>query len=222
MPELSLTIGGESVQIATAMKIFLFVALLSVGPAILLTMTSFTRIVIVLCFLKQAVGFHRVPPNQVLIGMALFLSIFLMSPVLKQVHTEALKPLFEGTMDYTASFEQASEPIKKFMFQQTRKADIELLLSVSKSERPKDLESLPISLMIPAFILSELKTAFQIGCLIYLPFVLIDMIVGMVLLSTGMFMLSPLVVSLPFKLILFVLVDGWSLVVGSLLKSFGS
>ncbi|MBI4239303.1 MAG: flagellar type III secretion system pore protein FliP [Deltaproteobacteria bacterium] len=222
LSSLNLTIGGGTgtTEVAAAMKIFLFLTILSLAPAILLTMTSFTRIVVVLSFLRQAMGVAQSPPNQVLVGLALFLSVFLMAPVLKQVHEEAVSPFMAGQMDYKAALDKASTPLKRFMFAQTRQKDIELLLELSKGERPKDLSELSMSVMMPAFVLSELKTAFEIGFLIYLPFVMIDMVVAMVLLTMGMMVLPPIIVSLPFKIMLFVLVDGWNLVVGSLLRSF--
>lgn len=217
---LSLGSGKGSAEMAGAMKIFLFLTLLSVAPAMILTMTSFTRIVIVLSFLRQAIGVHQSPPNQIIVGLALFLTFFLMTPVIKEVQSKALTPFFNAEIDYETGFGRAAVPLKKFMFHQTRAADIELMLGLSKAERPKDLDSLPMSVMMPAFVLSELKTAFEIGFLIYLPFVMIDMVVSMVLLTTGMMMLPPIIISLPFKLMLFVLVDGWNLIVGSLMRSF--
>ena len=204
----------------TAVKIFLFMTLLSVGPSLLLTMTSFTRIVIVLSFLRQAIGAHQSPPNQVVIGLALFMTFFIMSPVFKEVHESAIKPFLDDKITQDVAFDRASLPIKQFMFSQTHKTDIEMMLSVAKTEKPKDLSALSLSVLIPAFILSELKTAFEIGFLIYLPFVLIDMIISMVLLVMGMMVLPPVIISLPFKLMLFVLVDGWNLVAGSLMRSF--
>lgn len=222
LPQLSLSIGSGkgSNELAGAMKIFFFMTILSVAPAILLTMTSFTRIVIVLSFLRQAIGVHQSPPNQVVVGLSLFLTVFLMTPVIKEVQAKAVTPFLNEEIDYKTGFDRASIPIKKFMFSQTRASDIELLLSISKSEKPKDLDALSLAVMMPAFVLSELKTAFEISFLIYLPFVLIDMVVAMVLLTTGMLVLPPVIISLPFKLMLFVLVDGWNLVVGSLVRSF--
>lgn len=218
---LSLSIGGNSPgETATAMKIFLFMTLLSVGPALLLSMTAFTRIVIVLSFLRQAMGVQQSPPNQVLVGLALFLTFFVMGPVFKQVHETSLKPFFDDKITQEEAFERGSMPLKKFMFAQTRQKDLELIFNISKTEAPKDLETLSLSMLVPAFILSELKTSFEIGFLIYLPFVLIDMVVSMVLLTLGMMVLPPVVISMPFKLMLFVLVDGWDLVVGSLMGSF--
>ncbi len=221
LPQLSMSLGGGSGnEVAGAMKIFLLLTLLSVGPALLLTMTSFTRIVIVLSFLRQAIGLQQSPPNQVVVGLALFLTLFLMAPVIKDVNANALQPFFQDQITQATAIDKASKPIKEFMFHQTRKPDIELLLNLSKTETPKDLEGLSMAVMVPAFILSELKTAFEIGFLIYLPFVLIDMVVSMVLLTMGMMVLPPVVISLPFKLMLFVMVDGWNLVVGSLMRSF--
>lgn len=222
LTNLSLSIGAGTgtTEVAAAMKIFLFLTVLSLAPAILLTMTSFTRIVVVLSFLRQAMGVAQSPPNQVLVGLALFLTVFLMAPVLKQVHEEAVSPFMAGQMDYKTALDKASVPLKQFMKAQTRDKDIELLLELSQGERPKNLSELSMSVMMPAFVLSELKTAFEIGFLIYLPFVMIDMVVAMVLLTMGMMVLPPIIVSLPFKIMLFVLVDGWNLVVGSLLRSF--
>ncbi len=165
-------------------------------------------------------GVAQSPPNQVIMGLSLFLTLFLMSPVIKQINENALQPFFANTIDQEAAIKEASAPLKKFMFAQTRKSDMELMIKLSKSEVPKNLEEMPMMVMIPSFILSELKTAFEIGFLIYLPFVLIDMVVSMILLTMGMMMLPPVVISMPFKLMLFVLVDGWNLVVGSLMGSF--
>lgn len=223
MPKMTLSIGGGDsgpAELTSAMKIFIFMTLLSVGPAILLTMTSFTRIVVVLSFVRQAIGVHQSPPNQVVVGLALFLTAFLMSPVFKQINDNAYKPMMEQKIGQDEAFKQASTPLKKFMFAQTHRSDLDLLFRISKTEPPKDLESLSLTIIIPAYILSELKTSFEIGFMIYLPFVLIDMVISMVLLTMGMMMLPPVVISLPFKLMLFVLVDGWNLIVGSLMESF--
>jgi flagellar biosynthetic protein FliP len=223
---LTLSIGGsgkDSTEVAGAMKILIFMTALSVAPAILLTMTSFTRIVIVLSLLRQAIGVHQSPPNQVVVGLSLFLTVFLMGPVLKEVQSKAITPFLDEKIDYKTAFDEASGPLKKFMFRQTTSSDMNLMISLSHltpEERPKDLNAMPITMLIPAFVLSELKTAFQIGFLIYLPFVMIDMVISMVLLTTGMMMLPPVIISLPFKLMLFILVDGWNLVVGSLMSSF--
>ncbi len=221
LPNMTLSVGGSGTrEIATAMKIFFFLTLLSLAPAILLTMTSFTRMIIVLSFLRQAIGVQQSPPNQVLVGLALFLTMFLMMPIFQEVHTNAIAPVMDGKIEFQEGLKIGAEPIKKFMFAQTQRPDLELMLTIGKLEKPKTLEELPITIMIPAFILSELRIAFEIGFLIYLPFVLIDMVVATVLLTMGMMMLPPVVVSLPFKLMLFVLIDGWNIVVGSLMRSF--
>ena len=217
-PSLTLSMGDDT-QVAAAMKIFLFLTLISVAPALVLTMSSFTRIIIVLSFLRQAMGVPQSPPNQILVGLSFFLTIFLMSPVIKDVHTNAIGPFLEEKITQDEALEKASVPIKAFMFKQTRKADLELMLKIS-NEKPEKIETLSLFTMVPAFILSELKTAFEIGFLIYLPFVLIDMVVSMILLTMGMMVLPPVVISLPFKLMLFVLIDGWNLVIGSLIRSF--
>lgn len=217
---LSLGMGSGTGEVASAVKVFLFLTLLSVAPSIILTMTSFTRIVIVLSFLRQAIGVHQSPPNQVVVGLALFLSMFIMAPVFKQVQTDALSPLFANKITAEEAFNKATPPLKQFMVVQTREADLMLMLDLAKVDKPKDIAELPMSALIPAFILSELKTAFEIGFLIYLPFVLIDMVVSMVLLTMGMMVLPPVIISLPFKLMLFVLVDGWNLLVGALVRSF--
>ncbi len=221
-PSLSLNLGGPQgvTEVATAMKLFILLTVLSLAPSILLTMTSFTRIVIVLSFLRQAIGVHQSPPNQVIVGLSLFLTMFLMAPIFKQIQTEALTPFLAGKMDQDTALDKATTPIKGFMYKQTRTPDLELMLNLSKAEKPKDVAAIPMTAMVPAFVLSELKTAFEIGFLIYLPFVLIDMVVAMVLLTMGMMVLPPVIISLPFKLMLFVLVDGWNLVVGSLVRSF--
>lgn len=222
LPQISLTMGGNAggAEVATAVKLFLFVTILSIGPALLLTMTSFTRIIIVFSFLRQAMGVAQAPPNQILIGLSLFLTFFLMSPVFKEVNEQAVKPYLDEKIDTQIAFDNASMIIKKFMFAQTRKNDLQLLLQISKTATPNDINDIPLQVMVPSFLLSELKTAFEIGFLIYLPFVLIDIVVSIILLTMGMMVLPPVVISMPFKLMLFVLVDGWNLVVGTLIGSF--
>lgn len=223
MPGFSFSMGGGKGgnETAAAMKIFIFMTFLTVAPALILTMTSFTRIVIVLSFIRQAIGVHQSPPNQIIIGLSLFLSFFIMGPVLKDINENALKPFFADQISQDEAFEKASMPLKEFMLKQTRKHDLEMMLRVAKPEEmPKTLETMPLSILVPSFVLSEMKTAFEIGFLIYLPFVLIDMVISMVLLTMGMMVLPPVVISLPFKLMLFVLVDGWNLIVGSLVSSF--
>lgn len=223
VPFVSIGIGGagNAGQVSVVMKVFILLTVLSLAPALLIMLTSFTRIVIVLSILRQALGTQQMPPNQVVVGLALFLTFFVMAPVWDQVNSGALQPYMEGKLTQQEALDKAVEPLRSFMFTQTRESDLGLLLEVAKVERPKGPENVPTRVLIPSFVLSELKTAFQIGFLLYVPFLIIDMVVASVLLAMGMMMLPPIMVSLPFKLMLFVLVDGWSLVVGSLIKSFG-
>lgn len=222
MPSLSLSLGGlgANAEMAGAVKIFILLTVLSVAPAIILTMTSFTRIVVVLSFLRQALGVAQSPPNQVLVGLSLFLSIFIMMPVIKTVQQDALGPFLDDKIDYTTAMERASAPLRGFMLKHVRDKDLQLMLDLAKQPQPKTPDDVSLTIVMPAFVLSELRIAFEIGFLIYLPFVLIDMVVSMVLLTMGMMVLPPIVISLPFKLMLFVLVDGWNIVVGSLVRSF--
>lgn len=223
VPFVSIEIGGADNpgQVGVVMKVFILLTVLSLAPALLIMLTSFTRIVIVLSILRQALGTQQMPPNQVVVGLALFLTFFVMAPVWDQINSGALQPYLEGKLAQQEALGKAVEPLRAFMFKQTRESDLGLLLEVAKVERPKGPENVPTRVLIPSFVLSELKTAFQIGFLLYVPFLIIDMVVASVLLAMGMMMLPPIMVSLPFKLMLFVLVDGWSLVVGSLVKSFG-
>lgn len=212
--------GGQTYSLT--LQILLLMTALTLLPAILLMMTSFTRIVIVLGILRQALGAGQTPPNQVLIGLSLFLTLFIMSPVLTRVNDEAVKPYMAGTMDSVAALEHAVVPLKKFMLDQTRESDIASFVRISGGNGYATPEDVPLSVLVPAFVTSELKTAFLIGFLIFIPFVIIDLVVASVLMSMGMMMLSPVLISLPFKLMLFVLVDGWSLVMGTLAASFYS
>jgi len=184
-------------------------------------MTSFTRIVVVLSFIRQALGTQQMPPNQLIVGLSLFLSFFVMAPTWKAVSSNALEPYLNEKISQSVAFEKAETPLRDFMFTQTREKDLELFLSLSKEIKPKSKSEVPTFVLIPSFIISELKTAFQIGFMLYLPFLVLDMVVASVLMAMGMMMLPPATISLPFKLLLFVLVDGWDLVVGSLVKSFG-
>jgi len=201
-------------------EVFLLISFLSFLPAMLVMFTSFTRIVVVLSFLRQAIGAQQVPPNTVLIGLAVFLTFFIMSPVVDVVTKDAISPYLDKKITIQQAFTVATPPLRTFMLKQTRQKDIALFLNISKTAVPADAEGLPMRVVVPAFAISELKTAFEIGFLIYLPFLIIDMVVTSVLLSMGMMMLPPTLVSLPFKLLLFVLVDGWNLVVGTLVRSF--
>ena len=202
------------------MQIVFLITILSLAPSILIMMTSFTRLVIVFHFLRSALATQTVPSNQILIGLALFISIFIMKPVITESNDTALQPYLNEEITQKEALEKASAPIKTFMFEQTRERDISLFLQLRQKDKPASLDDLSIFTLIPAFIISELKTAFQIGFLLYLPMLAIDMVVASVLLSMGMMMLPPIMISLPFKLLLFVLVDGWYLVIESLVKGF--
>jgi flagellar biosynthetic protein FliP len=211
----------ESAEPTVVLQIFLLMTVLSLAPAILIMLTSFTRVVIVLSLLRRALGTNQMPPNQVMIGLALFLTFFIMSPVWQQVNQDAVQPYLEKKIDSQQAFRNAADPLREFMFKQTREKDLALFVKIAEAERPKNVEDIPTKVLIPSFIISEVKTAFQIGLLLYVPFLIIDMVVASVLLSMGMMMLPPIMISLPFKLMLFVLADGWHLLVGSLVKSFG-
>jgi len=208
-------------DVAVVLQIFLLLTVLSLAPAILIMLTSFTRIVIVLSLLRQAIGTNQMPPNQIILGLALFLTFFVMTPVWENINQQALQPYLEKKITQQEALDKACKPLRKFMFKQTREKDLALLIDISDTKRPKNIDDVPISVLIPSFIISELKTAFQIGFLIYVPFLIVDMVVASILLSMGMMMLPPVMISLPFKLMLFVLADGWHLIVGSLVKSFG-
>ena len=210
------TTGRTSV----VMQIFLLMTVLSLAPAILIMLTSFTRIAIVLSVLRQAIGTQSMPPNQIIIGLALFLTFFIMTPVWQNVNQNALKPYLAKTISQREALERAIEPVRAFMFKQTREKDLAMMIEVAKRPRPRVMADVDTSVLIPSFIISELKTAFQMAFMLYVPFLIIDMVVASVLLSMGMMMLPPVMVSLPFKLMLFVLADGWHLIVGSLVKGF--
>jgi flagellar biosynthesis protein FliP len=201
-------------------EVFLLISFLSLLPAILIMFTSFTRIVVVLSLLRQALGGQQMPPNPVVIGLSLFLTFFIMSPTIDVITKESITPYMDKKITMKEAFSKAEPPIKSFMLKQTREKDIALFLKVAKEQTPKEPNELPLKVVAPAFAISELKTAFEMGILIFLPFLIIDMIVSSVLLSMGMMMLPPVMISLPFKLLLFVLVDGWNLVVGSIIRSF--
>ena len=223
LPNVSL--GFKSVndpqELVTSLKILMALTVLTLAPAILIMMTSFTRIIIVLSFVRQALGTQNMPPNQLLVGLALFITLFIMSPFLTKINNEAIQPFLAGTIKQDQAIDNALSPLRSFMFNQTRDSDLALFVNLSKMERPKTRADVPTHVLIPAFIISELKTAFQIGFIIYLPFLVMDMVAASVLMAMGMMMLPPVIISLPFKIMLFVLVDGWTLIVGSLVKSFG-
>jgi flagellar biosynthetic protein FliP len=201
-------------------QVFLIISFLSFLPALLIMVTSFTRIVVVLSFLRQAIGGQQIPPNPVIIGLSLFLTFFVMSPTVDDVAKNAVGPFLDKKMTAQQAVSAAAPPLRNFMLKQTREKDIALFLNIAKLKTPATAGELPMRVVVPAFAISELKTAFEIGFLIFLPFLIIDVVVSSVLLSMGMMMLPPVLVSLPFKLLLFVLVDGWNLVVGSLVRSF--
>jgi flagellar biosynthetic protein FliP len=208
-------------DISVVLQIFFLMTVLSLAPGLLIMTTSFTRIVVVLSFLRTAMGTQQAPSNQIIIGLALFLTFYIMSPVWQQVNTQAIQPYKTNTISQEEAVKRGVEPVRKFMLSQTREKDLALFLSLSKMPRPRNVDDVPTLTIIPAFMISELRTAFQIGFLIYLPFIVVDMVVSSVLMSMGMMMLPPVMISLPFKVLLFVLVDGWGLVIGSLVKSFG-
>jgi flagellar biosynthetic protein FliP len=207
-------------NVSTSVKLFILLTVLSLAPSILVLMTSFTRILIVLSFVRTSIGTPQMPPNQVVVGLALFMTFFIMTPIFTEVNDNALTPLFNNEIALEEAYERASLPMKEFMSKHTRQKDLALFLGYSGIERPQTVEDIPLTALVPAFAISELKTAFQIGFMIFIPFLVIDMIVASVLMSMGMMMLPPVMISLPFKILLFVLVDGWYLVVKSLLVSF--
>lgn len=214
--------GGQSAPLSLSLQVLIIMGLLTILPGILLMMTSFTRIIIVLAVLRQALGLQQTPPNQVLIGLSLFLSLFVMAPTISQINTTAIQPYASGQLAGTAMIQTAGAPLHAFMAAQTRTKDVTMFAELAKSGPYASPNDIPFSVLLPAFITSELKTAFQIGFLIFLPFIVIDLVVATVLMSLGMAMLSPTIISLPFKLLLFVLVDGWALTMGSLANSFVS
>lgn len=220
-PSVSIDLGsGGPKQTAVVIQILILLTVLSLAPALFIMVTSFTRIVIVLSFLRQALGTQAVPPNQVLLSLALFLTVFIMAPVGQAVYNNALQPLIAEQISYEDAWKKGIEPVRGFMLRQVRDKDLELFIQLSRMPKPDRVEDVPTHAIIPAFILSELRIAFQIGFLIYIPFLIVDMVVASILMSMGMMLLPPVVISLPFKLILFVLADGWYLVVGSMVRSF--
>jgi flagellar biosynthesis protein FliP len=212
--------GANKGGLSTPIQIMLLLTILSVIPAILVSVTSFTRLIIVSHFLRQALGTQSMPPNQVLIGLALFLTYFIMQPVGNQINQVALQPMLNGKITEMQALDQASVPLRQFMLRYTREKDLALFLKIAKEPKPRNRQDLPMRIVIPSFMISELKTAFQIGFVLFVPFMVIDMVVASILLSLGMMQLPPVMISTPFKILLFVMVDGWNLVIGSLVKSF--
>ena len=220
----SIQLGVDDVEdpekVSSALQILFLLTILTLAPSILILTTSFARIIIVLSFLRQAMGTQQTPPTQILIGLGLFLTLFVMGPTWNEINDKALQPFLNEEISQTDALKKAEMPLKTFMLKQTREKDLSLFIEIS-GENPTTNEEIDIRSLIPAFIISELKTAFQIGFLIYIPFLILDMVVASILLSMGMMMLPPVLISLPFKLMLFVMVDGWYLTVGSLMRSFG-
>ncbi len=217
---LTLDLGDGGQLSGRVMQLLALITVLSLAPSILVMMTSFTRIVVVLSLLRSALGVQQSPPNSVIISLALFMTVFIMTPTLTQIYDTAIAPLVDEQIDEAEALERAAVPVRAFMLKQVREKDLLLFLDLSGNERPESPEATPMQVLIPAFIISELRRAFEIGFLLFVPFIVVDMVVASVLMSMGMMMLPPIMISLPFKLIFFVLVDGWHLVTGSLIQSF--
>jgi flagellar biosynthetic protein FliP len=207
-------------NVVTVLKVVFFLTALSLAPALLIMLTSFTRIIVVFSFLRSALGLQQMPPNQLVIGLSLFLSFFIMTPVWKNIDASAVEPYIQEEIDSATALERGLGPLRDFMLRQTREKDISLFLSVAQVDAPATPDEVPTYVLIPAFMINELRIAFQIGFILYIPFLVIDMVVASVLMSMGMFMLPPIVISLPFKVLLFVIVDGWYLIVQSMVESF--
>ncbi len=227
LPKVGISIdpGQESNEVAGTLQVIILLTVLSLAPAILIMMTSFTRIIIILSFLRNALGTQQMPPNQVLIGFALFLTFFIMAPIGTAINTQALQPYARNEITQEVAFKKAMQPVREFMLNQTRDKDLALFIKLSKMSNPPQTreeikQSAPNTVIIPAFIISELKTAFQIGFIIFIPFLIVDMIVSSTLMSMGMMMLPPIMISLPFKILLFIMVDGWNLVTQSIVSTF--
>jgi len=217
---LDITYRDGNGSVSGALRIMMILTLMTLAPSLIIMMTSFTRILIVLHFTRAAIGTQTAPPNQVIVGLTLFLTLFVMSPVINQINTEAFQPFEAGEIDQKEFFEKAMDPIRDFMYKQTMTKDVNLFLEIAHMEDVTELDDIPNTVLIPSFMLSELRTAFIIGFLIYIPFIVIDMVVASTLMSMGMMMLPPTTISMPFKILLFVLADGWNLVIGNLVKSF--
>ncbi len=223
IPNINLQVGGgtdKPQDLSQTLQIIMLLTVLSLAPAILILLTSFTRIIVVLSFVRSSLGTQQMPPNQILIGLALFLTFFVMAPTFQEVNKVGLQPYMKGEITQQVAFKRGMEPMRTFMFKQTREKDLALFVKMAKLERPKNFDDIPSYVLIPSFVISELKTAFQIGFIIFIPFLVIDMVVSSALMSMGMMMLPPMMISLPFKLLLFVLVDGWNLLINSLMMSF--
>ena len=222
IPKVSLEVGeaSDSGELTTTLQIIILMTVLSLAPAILIMVTSFIRFTVVLSFLRQAMGIQQMPPGQLLIALALILTFFVMSPVIDKSYTEGIKPYLEETMDKEEAFEKAVAPFREFMLSQTREKDLALFVDIARLDQPEEPKDIPLHVLVPGYVISELRTAFQIAFVLFVPFLVIDMVVASVLMSMGMMMLPPIIVSLPFKILLFVLVDGWYLLIKSLVESF--
>ena len=223
MPTLQLTLSGGTSSpqnVATGLEILFLLTVLSLAPAIMLTVTSFTRIIVVFHFIRQALGVQQLPPNQIMLSLAIFMTVAIMMPVGKQINDTALQPYLEERIDFQEALANAEKPIREFMFRHTRERDLSIFYSITRMDRPATRDDVPTITLAAAFVISELKTGFTIGFLIYIPFLILDMVIASTLLAMGMMMLPPMMVSMPFKLLLFVMVDGWALLVGSLVNSF--
>ncbi len=222
IPRIGIEVGEAKTprDIVNTFEILFVFTILTLAPSILIMMTSFTRIIIVLSFIRNALGTQQTPPNQVLIGLALFLTFFIMAPIGDDINKNAIQPYLDGIIDQEQAFDNAMAPIRTFMFKQTRNKDLSLFLNLADMDAPENLDEIPNKVLIPSFMISELKTAFQIGFLIFVPFIIIDMVVASTLMSMGMMMLPPVIISLPFKILLFIMVDGWNLVVKTLITGF--
>lgn len=222
IPSVNLNVGNSDnpKDMASSLQILLLLTVLSLAPSILIMMTSFTRVIIVLSFMRNAMSTQQTPPNQVLIGLALFLTVFIMAPTWNQINQNALQPYMQSKITQEQAYHNAITPLRDFMFKQTREKDLALFVKMSNIERPKTYDDVPTYVLIPSFIISELKTAFQIGFILFIPFIVIDLIVASSLMSMGMLMLPPMMISLPFKILLFVMVDGWNLLIRSLILSY--
>jgi len=223
LPDIHLDVNGSGIEegdLVLSLKILLLLTVLSLAPSILIMLTSFTRIIVVLALIRSALSTQRMPPDHVLIGLAIFLTVFIMAPVWQIINSQAIQPYLNEEINTEEAYQRGIEPLKEFLFKQTREKDLGLFVELAKMERPQNRSQVPLHVLIPAFVISELKNAFQIGFMIYLPFLMIDMVVASILMSMGMLMLPPVMISLPFKLLLFILVDGWYLVIDNLIKTF--
>ncbi|NIA29552.1 MAG: flagellar type III secretion system pore protein FliP [Actinobacteria bacterium] len=222
IPKISIGIDQASKpgDVAVTLQILLLLAILSLAPALIIMVTSFTRVTIILSFLRHALGTQQAPPTQVMVGLSIFLTVFIMAPVWQNINTEAIQPYMKEQISQKEAYKKALQPLREFMFRQTREKDLALFVNMAKMEKPDSQDEIPTYVLIPSFIISEFRIAFQIGFLLYVPFLMLDMVISSVLMAMGMLMLPPIMISLPFKLILFVLVDGWYLIVGSIVAGF--